>query len=602
MRSRLAEARALALVAAACALPQPDPRPVPVFDPATIAADVAWLADDAREGRGFGSAGLADAADWVARRFAEVGLEPGAPGGGFLQRFEATVAVRVTAASLAVGRTRLARGRDFEAFASSASGEAAGELVFAGHGLHDDLAGWDDYAGLDVRGKVVLILDDRPAAPSLGEQRVAQLGRALRVARARDLGAAAVLIAPAAARAAGLAGRAGDESPYPSEASAGIVALGLSRAAAERLVAAGGARLADLQAEIDRRAAPAPRARPRARVRVAATVERERAEVANVVAVLPGSDRRLRREAVLVGAHLDHLGRGEYASLAPDARGEIHNGADDNASGVAGLLALARAFALGPPPRRSLVFAAFTGEEAGLAGSTWYAEHPAVPLADTVAMLNLDMIGRLRESRLVVQGLDTSPEWPARVERAARGRALALEPLGDGVGPSDHTPFALRSVPSLLFFTGVHDDYHTPSDDAERVDAAGVARVVAFGSALVRELADARGRPPFGEATGTRAGAGEPGERGAWLGTIPAFGEPPAAGGVRIQGVRRGSPAELAGLRGGDVIVELGGASVATLEELAALLRDARAGETVEIAFVRDGRTLRTRATLGVRR
>jgi hypothetical protein len=602
MRPRLTTARALApaLLAAACALPQPGARPEPAFDPARIAADVAWLADDAREGRGFGSAGLAAAADWVARELAEAGLQPGAPDGGFLQRFEATVAVRVTGASLAVGRTRLLRGRDFEAFASSASGEAAGELVFAGHGLHDDLAGWDDYAGLDVRGRVVLILDDRPAVPSLGEQRTAQLGRALRVARARDLGAAAVLIAPAS-RAVGLAGGAGDESPYPSEASAGIVALGLSRAAAERLVTAGGARLADLQAEIERRGAPAPRPLPRARVRVAAAVERERGEVANVVAVLPGADRRRRREAVVIGAHLDHLGRGEYASLAPDARGEIHNGADDNASGVAGLLALARAFALGPPPRRSLVFVAFTGEEAGLAGSSWYAEHPAVPLADTAAMLDLDMIGRLREDRLVVHGLDTSPEWPERVVRAARGLSLSLEPVGDGVGPSDHTPFALRSVPSLLLFTGVHADYHTPSDDAEKVDAAGVARVVELARRLVRELADARGRPPFGEATGARAGAGGPGERGAWLGTIPAFGEAPAAG-VRIQGVRRGSPAELAGLRGGDVIVELGGASVATLEELAALLRSARAGETVEIAFVRDGRTLRTRATLGVRR
>jgi hypothetical protein len=594
-------ARALgALALAACALRSPGPAPAPVFDPGSIAADVAWLADDAREGRGVGSAGLAAAADWVARGFAEAGLHPGAPDGGWLQPFEMTAAVRVASASLAVGRTRFRRGRDFEAFAGSASGDVRGELVFAGHGLRDERAGWDDYAGVDVRGKVVLILDDRPAA--LDPQLSAPLGRALRLARARDLGAAAVLLAPAEDDGGGaLAGRAGDEAANPTEASAGIVALGLSRAAAERLVAAGGARLDALQAEIARRGAPAPRTLPRARVRASAVVERERAEVANVLAVLPGADRELRREAVVVGAHLDHLGRGGFASLAPDARGEIHNGADDNASGVAGLLALARTFAAGPPPRRTLVLAAFSGEETGLFGSAHYVTQPSVPLADTVAMLNLDMIGRLREDRLTVFGLETSPAWPALLERTARGLGLRLEPVRDGVGPSDHTSFALRSVPALLFFTGTHREYHTPRDDADKLDAAGEARVLALAFRLTRELLDARGRPAFGEVGGARAAAGERATYGAWLGTIPAFGGPPAAG-VPIQGVRRGSPAELAGLQADDVIVEFDGASVVTLEELAALLRRARPGDVVEIAFVRDGATLRTRATLGTRR
>ena len=575
--------------------------PAPPFEPAAIAADVAWLADDAREGRGLGSAGLEEAAGYLARGFAAAGLEPGAADGGYLQRFEMPVSVRVEEATLEVPGLDLERVRDFEAFAASASGEVEGELVFAGYGISDTRAGYDDYAELDVHGKVVLVLDDRPETAALGDpQRSGHLGRAYKLVNARRRGAAAVLLAPSHAAAAALAGRAADESLNPTVAPSEILGLGLSRAAAEELVAAAGADLAALQAGIERAAAPTSRPLGGLRARVAVRVERERGQVANVVAVLRGTDPRLAGEAVVVGAHYDHLGRGEFDTLAPDRRGEIHNGADDNASGAAGLLALARAFAGAPPTRRSLVLVGFTAEEVGLAGSEHYAESPAVPLERTVAMLDLDMVGRPRAGRVTVMGTETSRLWPGLLRRTAAGLDLELELVGDGIGPSDHTSFSVRGVPALLVFTGAHEDYHTPDDDAHKVDAGGEARVLELVYRTARSLLDAPRRPPASPPAARPAGESRSGY-GPYLGTIPSFGGPSVRG-VRIQGVREGSPAQRAGLRGGDVIVAFDGAPVANLEEFASVLYRARAGQEVEIVVERDGERVPVQATLGERR
>jgi hypothetical protein len=321
---------------------------------------------------------------------------------------------------------------------------------------------------------------------------------------------------------------------------------------------------------------------------------------ANVVGLLEGADPVLRREAVVIGAHFDHLGRGEFGSLAPGRRGEVHNGADDNASGTAGLLALARAFARGERPRRSLVFAAFAGEEIGLFGSLAYVEHPAVPLADTVAMLNLDMVGRLRDGKLVVAGTGSSPGFPGLIGRALRGLPLEVAFSGDGFAPSDQTSFYARGVPVLMFFTGAHAEYHTPDDDAERVDAEGEARVLALAWRVARALLDADGRPGLVAAKAPAPAGAGPGY-GPYLGTVPSFGAAPGPG-VLLQGVAPGSPAEQAGIRAGDRIVGFDGASVANLEEYAARLFSARPGQQVRIAIVREGREVEVVAKLGRRR
>jgi len=348
--TRHAAAAAAALALAACAAFAPPLPPAPPMDPARIAVDVAWLADDAREGRGAGTRGLGDAAQWLAARFAEAGLAPAGRDGSWLQPFELPIGIEVAREALRAGGAGFEAGRDFAALLSSGSGRARGPLVFAGYGIAAPEHGYDDWAGVDVTGSVALVLDDRPPGADelfAGLHGNALLGRAQKISNARDRGALAVLLAPSASEgeaAAPLELR--DPSAGPSQSSSEIPVLSLSREAAERLVAlAGGPSLAERQRGIDAARRPASERFPATAIELEVRIERRTGEAANVLGRLEGSDPALRREAVVIGAHYDHLGRGEFGSLAPARRGEVHNGADDNASGTAGLLELARAFA-----------------------------------------------------------------------------------------------------------------------------------------------------------------------------------------------------------------------------------------------------------------
>ncbi len=625
LRGRFAALLALA----GCATWPPWERPLPPappIDAARIAADVRWLADDAREGRGAGTQGLDAAAAWLADEFRAAGLAPGGDAGGYLQRFEMPVSIRVVRESLQAGRTAASKTRsetkpsearapagteafapqrDFAALLSSADASVRGPLVFAGYGISAPERGYDDWADLDTRGGVALVLEDRPGGdqgPFAGVHANVYLSRAHKIANARHHGAAAVLLAPSTDD-QGVAPmlEAGQPSANPSQQSSGIPVLSLSRRAAERLMAlAGGSSLAERQREIDAALRPASQPLPGVEVGLEVRIERRMGSAANVVGILEGADPELRREALAIGAHYDHLGRGEFGSLAPARRGEVHNGADDNASGTAGVLELARALAGGERPRRSVVFAAFAGEESGLFGSRAYVERPPVPLADTVAMLNLDMVGRLRDGNLVVFGTGSSPEFPALVGRALRGLPLEASFTDDGFAPSDQTSFYARDVPVLMFFTGAHPHYHTPDDDAENVDAEGEALVLAVAARVARAILDADGRPEL-IAANSLAPAGEGPGYGPYLGTVPSFGGP-AGPGVLLQGVAPGSPAEQAGIRAGDRIIAFDGASIANLEEYAARLFAARPGQEVRIGLRRDGRDLEVVAKLGRRR
>jgi aminopeptidase YwaD len=317
----------------------------------------------------------------------------------------------------------------------------------------------------------------------------------------------------------------------------------------------------------------------------------------NVVGVLRGGDPALAGEAVVIGAHYDHLGHGGDFSLA---RGDssIHNGADDNASGVAALLAAAERLARGPRPARTIVFVAFSGEELGLLGSAHHAQHPVIPLERTRAMLNMDMVGRLGAGPLIVYGTETADELNAIVEGAARAEGVQARTGGDGFGASDQTSFYARGVPVLHFFTNVHEDYHRPSDDWEKVDAAGITKVAAIVERVARDVA---GRPAA--LTFRRSTAPPPrasgGGYGAYLGSIPDF--TPVERGVKLTGVRGGSPAEAAGIRAGDVIVKMGEMEVRDLQGLTDALRAHKPGDVVPVTVLRDGAPLTVTVTLSSR-
>ena len=318
----------------------------------------------------------------------------------------------------------------------------------------------------------------------------------------------------------------------------------------------------------------------------------------NVVALLPGSDPALRGEVVVVGAHFDHLGRSTEGALDPDRKNAIRRGADDNASGTAAVLELARLF-VAAPPKRSLVFVTFSGEELGLLGSEYFVTHSPVPLDSAVAMVNFDMVGRLRDDKLIVYGVATAAELPALVDSAnlaASGpRAgstwaapLRITALGDGFGPSDHSSFYARNIPVLHFFTDLHEDYHSASDVPSKINAGGEAHVVDVAERAIRAIADRPSRLTFIRSAAPAPVAGSRQGSDVYLGSIPDMSNG-AGQGLRLTGVRAGSPAEQAGLTAGDVIVEFAGRAVKDLYDFSDALYSHKPGDAVSVTVMRNG-------------
>lgn len=324
----------------------------------------------------------------------------------------------------------------------------------------------------------------------------------------------------------------------------------------------------------------------------------------NVVAIIPGSDPKLRGQFVVLGAHFDHLGRSAtFGALDPEAKDAIRNGADDNASGTAGILELARLLGA-HPPRRSVVVVAFSAEELGILGSSYFVAHlPAPIVVDSIqAMLNFDMIGRLRNNRLLVFGTGTSADWPSLIN-AANGRTqLTLAMVPDGFGPSDHSAFYARNVPVLHFFSDTHEDYHRASDDAERINAAGIARVVSLAEGIAREIGDRESRLGFTAtvASSTPRASSERAGPQPYLGSVPdmAAAEQP---GLRLTGITPGSPADRGGLKAGDIVVSLGGVAVVDLTSYSNALYSHKPGDELEIVVVRGPERVTLRVTLGRR-
>lgn len=320
----------------------------------------------------------------------------------------------------------------------------------------------------------------------------------------------------------------------------------------------------------------------------------------NVIGLLPGRDPVLRNEVVIVGAHYDHLGLGGFGSLDPDSTGAVHNGADDNASGAAMLIRIAERLAAAPPAR-TVVFIAFSGEELGLLGSAHYVKQPIYPLSATVAMINLDMVGRLRQKRLIVYGAQTAAEFPALLDSLNWHAGFDLKAQGDGYGPSDQSSFYAAGKPVLHFFTDLHEDYHRTTDDWQKINVEGMDQVASFVTGVVTALGNRPGPLTPVTSAPRRATLGavvSPGY-GAYLGTVPDMTHSP--GGVRLLGVRAGSPAEQAGLRGDDVITRIGDMTVPDLQAMTDALRSHRPGDTVEIVVRRGDVTTTVRATLGQR-
>jgi len=319
----------------------------------------------------------------------------------------------------------------------------------------------------------------------------------------------------------------------------------------------------------------------------------------NVFAVLPGSDPALRGEYLVIGAHFDHLGTSTEGALDPDVKGAVRRGADDNASGTAAVLELARLLAAAPT-RRSIIFANFSGEEEGLLGSAYFVEHSPVAIDSIAAMLNFDMVGRLKNDKLIVYGILTAKELPSLLDSATANAGLRITAQGDGFGASDQSSFYAKDIPVLHFFTDLHDDYHRATDVPEHINAAGEARVVAVAERVAREIGDRGPRLTFVRAVAAAPASSTREGSDVYFGSIPdmAGGDAP---GLRLTGVRAGSPADIAGLKAGDVIVEFGGKSVKDLFEYSNALYSHKPGDDVSVVVLRGTQRLTLQVKLGKR-
>ena len=563
-----------------------------------------WLIEQVRalsapemEGRASGTPGADRAARHIEKVWRDSGLTTQ------LQTFDVPTGIRLGTVNafeiLAPAGRTLKLGADFTPLSVSSNGDVAAELVFAGYGITAPDLRYDDYAGVDVRDKIVLVLTGEPRAhdPASPFRRPAAYHyseRSHKIINARVHGARGVILVDHPSRGHdALPALRGISQPWD------IVAMAVTRAVADALLAPANTRIAEIATAIDTNLTPRSFAVPSSRVKVTVSLVRERGTTANVIAIVPGTDSALRDETIVVGAHYDHLGRGGEGSLAPDQVGVIHPGADDNASGTAVVMGLARAFAASGGTPRTLVFAAFAGEEMGLLGSNHYVNHPLRPLERTALMINLDMIGRLRDGKLYVSGVDSGRGLRGIVEDAARGLPLTLELRGDPYAPSDHTSFYAAGRPVLFFFTGAHEDYHRPSDTWDKLNPRGLETIATLASRIIAHLG---AMPAALSYVKIEAPPAAPrGGYGPFFGVIPEFGAESSSG-VRITGVRPGSPAAKAGLTGGDVIVKFGGVAVKTLEDLTFALRSHRAGDRVDVVIVRDGTQRIVEATLEERR
>ncbi len=567
---------------------------------------VKLLSDTRMKGRGTGSPELEKAAAWIAGQFKQAGLKPVA-GTSYYQRFSVTTNARLGKANtLAAAGSTFEFQKDFQPFNFSGNGTASAQVVFAGYGITAPEYGYDDYAGVDVKDRIVLLLRHEPQefdekSIFAGKVYTTHAQVTNKAVNARFHGAKAVVFVNDVSNHTDadsldrFSSNVGPNSPD-------IPFVQVRAEIADKWLALAGTSLESWIAAVDKDLKPKPVPIPGLTLNLTVDVVREKTDVPNVAAYLPGTT----DEHVIIGAHYDHIGMGEQSSMSPSEAGKaVHHGADDNASGAAGLVELAWSLAAQPKRKRGILFIAFSGEELGLLGSNYYANHPLLPLEKAVAMLNMDMIGRIKDHKVFVGGTATGEGFQPIIAKARSNTRLQLDASDQGgFGSSDHFSFTVKQVPVLFFFSGLHADYHRPSDTWEKInqdDAAELLKVVAL---IAGELADDAPRPKFvklampQQVASASASAG--GGYGAYFGSVPDMGN--TEGGFRITDVREGSPAALAGLKGGDQIVEFGGKPIGNLYDFTYALRQHKPGDEVAIKYNRGGQIHSTKATLATRK
>jgi Peptidase family M28/PDZ domain/PA domain len=573
---------------------------------------VKYLASPEMRGRATGSPELEKAAAFIRDQFRSLNVKP-LEGDSYYQNFDVTTSARLGPRNkLSWSNGRVAKELRFEGdyipLNLSSDGDVSGQVVFAGYGITAPEYGYDDYAGLDVKGKIVMVLRHEPQEYNEksvfeGKTNTAHSQIANKAVNAKLHGAKAVLLINDVAAHSG----AGDDldkfGVTAGPANAGIEFVQMKAAVADQWLSLVGKNLAGIEAAIDKDLHPESFALPTSlNVDVDVDVQREVKTVHNVGAYLPGDT----PDYVIIGAHYDHLGLGEQFSLAPSLAGTVHPGADDNASGTAGVIELARWFSREPRRKKGILFLTFAGEELGLLGSSYYVNHPVLPLSNAVAMINMDMIGRVQNDKIYIGGVGSGTTFAALLNQVdpKHGFHVDLSQRG-GYGSSDHTSFTTKQVPVLFFFSGLNADYHKPSDTWDKIDAPDAVRVLDLVADVTDHLTDGSPRPQFVRVAepqpspGIAAGSHGSGY-GPDFGSVPDFTELP--NGVRFADIRPGSPASKAGLKAGDILIEFDGKPIQNLYDFTYALRAKKPGQEVLVKVLRAGQPFEAKVLLTERR
>jgi aminopeptidase YwaD len=550
-----------------------------------LLSHIRYLSSDSLQGRYTGTTGDSLAAEYIRKELISYGLSP-LSGDGF-QRFKITDKVITGPGnSLSVYGRNFIPEKDFAPYAFSENSALKSEIVFAGYGFNikGDSLKWNDYNGIDVKGKWAMILRGDPESDNMMSVFVPFSGDRDKALLAKDMGAAGVIL---------VSGPAFDkeddfESLAKGENSVGIPVFRIKRPVADFILAKSGNKIEDLEKKLNRTRKPASFITMTTADGKSEIIQ-EKSSTRNVVMILPGEDSQLKNEFLIIGAHFDHLGKGGpgSSSRAVDTVA-VHHGADDNASGVSMLLELAEKFSgTKKSHNRSLIFIAFSGEEEGLLGSKYFTANPGIDLSKVNAMINIDMVGRLQETNtLQVGGVGTADELKNLVLTRSDTSVIKLVLSDEGYGPSDHSSFYLKNIPVLFYSTGAHSDYHTPSDTYDKINYKGMEKISYLIFNVSKELACSVEKLHYRE-SGPKVETGRALRRkGVTLGIMPDF-----AGviknGLRADFVTPGKPAALGGMKKGDIITSINGKSVNNIQDYMFRLNQLKHGQTISVEVLR---------------
>lgn len=581
------------------------------LDAMKIAEYVRYLASEELEGRFPATDGNFKAAVFIENKFKEFGLKPFK--GSYRQNFPFPVKYRISDKNSVVWTKLIERpgvpkemwksfpknwnvNIDFQPLAISENGTVTGEVAFVGYGITSKDIDYDDYEGIDVKGKIVIVLSDSAEGQPKDERFTPYSKLSYKAMNAREHGAIGVIFVKVQSDSA--------NTFYPLKVSSmakksGIIAIQANRTEVAKFFPSS-ANLYPVELEMQKTKKPKSFIVPNTTVSITVDLETEKIDVPNIVGLIQGTDSVLSNEYIVIGAHFDHLGWGTENSLYRGKVPQIHNGADDNASGTSAILYLAEKLAKAPL-RRSVIVIAFNGEEEGLIGSSYYVKNPIYPIEQTVLMMNFDMVGRIQGNKINVFGTGSSTTFDKVIDSVATIDSLLITKGSEGYGPSDHSSFYGAKVPVIFLFTGAHADYHLPSDDAEKIDADGILKVVNYAYKILDRYGNTTEKPDYVVVKTEKKEDKNvsPGYARVWFGIVPNFEDNPQ--GLRITGVSPGSPAEKAGLKGNDIITKFDNHTIKNLYDLTYILREFKPNDVVNVVVIRDGKEISLKVKLVAR-